>query len=67
MRRKEEKQKATLTTQGMTNVLGMAEHNAELKLIVRRKVVTTDEVPREKLFVVKLQVKMILVDAIVDS
>jgi len=66
LRRKEEKKKSALTTRDATEVPGMTEPNSKLNLMAGRQPETEDEDPREQLFIVKLQVKTSLVDAIVD-
>lgn len=65
LKQREEKRKAALTTQGPKEVPGMTEPNAKLNLMAGKSGMDEED-PREQLFVVKLQVKTTLVDAIVD-
>ncbi|XP_004305946.1 PREDICTED: uncharacterized protein LOC101303732 [Fragaria vesca subsp. vesca] len=65
LRQQEAKKKAALIT-GPTEVPGMTEPNTRLNLMAGKTPIAEKEDPREQLFVVKLQVKTSLVDAIVD-
>ena len=56
-----------MIAQGPKEVPGMTEPNSSLNLMTRKQTTKEDDDPREQLFVLKLQVKTSLVDAIVDS
>ncbi len=66
LRHKEERKKTTLITNEAKEVPGMTEPNARLNLMTGTQLGNDDENRKEQLFVVKLQVKTSLVDAIVD-
>ena len=64
--KKKEEKKAYMIAQGPKEVPVMTEPNSSLNLMTGKQATKEDDDPREQLFVLKLQVKTSLVDAIVD-
>ncbi|ONK67016.1 uncharacterized protein A4U43_C06F14630 [Asparagus officinalis] len=67
MVKEKEEKKAYVVAHGPKEVPRMTEPNSRLNLMAWKQATKEDEDPNEQLFVLKLQVKTSLVDAIVDS